>query len=104
MTDAQDLSPYDHSFRNWHLPHMARGDFTYNGHVIVKSYNLPKEHIADEIAPVPWPWPIRLFVKRPRRFDRGAKVERDMIVMAAGKVFVSPATWEALRARAAVQS
>lgn len=89
-----------HSFSNWWSPHMARGDGTYNGHVIVKSYDLPKEHIGDEIVPVYWPRPIRWFFKQPRRYVQGGKVERDQIVMAAGKVFVSPATWDELMRRA----
>lgn len=97
---------YDYSFSNWRRPHMARGVAKMGKHVIVVSYDLPKKHIADEIVREEWPWWIEWpalafgnswFTNWPRRYVRGAKVERDMIVMAAGKTFVSPATWDWLQ-------
>lgn len=92
----------DNSFNDWRRPHMARGEFTYRGHVIVISRNLPMEHIADEIEPV-WPHPLvrgaRMILglsDRPVCFERRGKIEREQIVMAAGKVFMSAATWDSL--------
>lgn len=95
-------------FNDWNSPYMARGDFVFAGMAIVISEHLQKEYVGDQI--IPRHWVIRLLARwmprplRPSGFSRGAKIERDQIVQAAGKTFVSPATWEYLKAAYEVRS
>src|SRR4029077_9469434 len=100
------LHGYESSISDWRKPHMPRGNFMLGDMAVVISHALPKEHVADEIRRVDWPWWIewpalafgnQWFTNWPRRFVQGAKIERDQIVMAAGKIFMSPATWETLK-------
>ena len=92
------------SFNDFRKPHMARGDVMWGGMAVVISPNVPKEHIADELIPVQYDWLHCLIYKfftgrvsPPKRFRRGAKIEREQAFQMAAKLFISPAGWEELK-------
>lgn len=81
-------------------PHMARGTHVLGGMVFVVSPHIPKLHVATMIEPKP-PL-VRLLLRlvprrcRPLWYRIGAKMEEEQFIMAAGKVFCTPAGWHAL--------
>jgi hypothetical protein len=91
------------SFNNFNFPHMAAGTQMWGGKAVVISPNVPKFHAADELVPV---MPSRLFCflfwlfdgrpPRPLRFRAGKKIEHEQVFEMQGKLFMSPAAWDAL--------
>lgn len=83
-------------------PHMARGTHMLGGMSIVVTPHLPKHHIGDSIAPKPWlvRWLLRWVPRRWRApwYRVGARIDEDQFIVAAGKLFCTPATYAALLA------
>lgn len=90
-------------FNDARWPHMARGDFMFNGFAVVIDPRLEPEYVGDEIKPL-WPhplycWFMRLF-HRPvvPRFIPTRRIEHERILQSADKLFMSPRAWAQLKA------
>lgn len=91
------------SFNNFNFPHMARGDFMWNGYAVVISPNVPREHIGDEIKPI-MPHRFVSWLERmlgnasyPVCFVPGPKIEQDNIYQTHDKLMMRPEMWERLK-------
>jgi hypothetical protein len=92
----------DFDFRDWRRPAMARGHYMLGRQAVVIS-DVPKLHIADEIIyrqPI-IRWLCRFHLVRRlglRPFLPGPTIEEEQIIIAAGKLFMTAAAWQELKA------
>ena len=93
------------TFNDWQYPLMSRADYVIGGVPIVECHDMPKEHVADEIVRVEWPWwvewpalafGVQWFTIYPRRWKRGGRIEREKYFLAYGKLFISPISLQKL--------
>lgn len=91
------------SFNSLRFPHMARGDFMFNGYAVVVDPRILPEHIGDEIKPLmPHPM-IQWFLRKLRRpvltvmFVRAKPIEQHNAFESQGKLFMSPVMWKTLQ-------
>lgn len=100
------MRPLD-SFNDFNFPAMACGDFMYGGMAVVISPNVPREHVGDELIPVPHfilyravYWLMTGNSAPPKRFRPGARIEREQYFRSAGKLFMTEQGWTELKASA----
>lgn len=90
------------SFNNLRHPHMARGDYMFNGYAVVIDPRLRKEHVGDAVYSYrghrfwQWLWPIIFRKSMPPSMERGRQLMRGPIYLAENKLFMTAETFQQL--------